>query len=116
SGEGPREAAGRRLAELVVGGLEDPATRAVILGRIRSAATHPDAVALVQELVSRDILRLASALTDDRPETRAVLVGTQVVGLALVRYVVRVEPLASMSASEVVALVAPTCRRYLVEP
>jgi AcrR family transcriptional regulator len=114
--DGPRETVGRRLAELVVGGLEDPGSRAVILGRIRSAATHPGAAELVRELVSQDILRLASALTDDRPETRAVLVGTQVVGLAVVRYAVFVEPLASMSASEVVELVAPTFQRYLVEP
>jgi AcrR family transcriptional regulator len=114
--DGPRDSVGRRLAELVVGGLENPASRAVILGRIRSAATNPDAAALVQELVSRDILRLAAALTDDRPETRAVLIGTQVVGLALVRYAVKVEPVASMSAPEVVDLVAPTFQRYLVDP
>src|SRR4051794_25139206 len=53
--DGPRETAGRRLAELVVGALENPASREVLLGRIRSAATHPDAAALVRETVTRDI-------------------------------------------------------------
>src|SRR5215467_5139003 len=72
--EGPRETVGRRLAEVVVGALENPASRTVVVGRIRCASTHPDAAALVRETVSRDLHALASSLTDDRPETRAVLV------------------------------------------
>jgi hypothetical protein len=47
---------------------------------------------------------------------RAVLIGAHVVGVALARYAVCVEPLASMSPSEVVDLVAPAFQRYLVEP
>jgi AcrR family transcriptional regulator len=114
--EGPRETVGRRLAELVVGALESPASRTVVLGRIRCATTHPDAAALVRETVSRDLLRLTSALTDDRPEVRAVLIGTQVVGVALARYAVLVEPLASMRPSAVVDVVAPIFQHCLVEP
>src|SRR5581483_2378657 len=111
--DGPRETVGRRLAQLVVGALENPGSRTVVLGRIRCATTHPDAAALVRETVTRDLGALASALTDDDPDTRAVLVGAQVVGIALARYVVLVEPLASMSASEVIDIVAPTFQRYL---
>src|SRR4051812_840451 len=85
--DGGRETIGRRLAELIVGVLETPASRTVVLGRIRCASSHPDAAALVRETVTRDLVRLASAVTDDRPDTRAVLVGAQVVGLALARYV-----------------------------
>jgi hypothetical protein len=54
--------------------------------------------------LTRDLGRLAAALTDDQAETRAVLVGAHVVGIALARYVVLVEPL------------APTFQRFLVEP
>jgi AcrR family transcriptional regulator len=114
--DGPRETVGRRLAELIVGALENPASRTVVLGRIRCATTHPDAAALVRETVTRDLHGLASALTDDRPDERAVLVGVQVVGIALARYVVLVEPLASMSVEDVVELTAPTFQHYLVEP
>jgi AcrR family transcriptional regulator len=114
--DGPRETVGRRLAQLVVGALENPASRAVVLGRIRCATTHPDAAALVRETVTRDVGALASALTDDRPETRAVLVGSHLVGIALARYIVLVEPLASMSPAEVIDVVGPTFQHYLVEP
>lgn len=114
--EGPRETVGRRLAELVIGALENPASRTVVIGRIRCATTHPDAAALVRETVTRDLHALAAALTDDRPETRAVLVGAHVVGISLARYVVLVEPLASMSPSAVIELVTPTFQHYLIEP
>ena len=114
--DGPLETVGRRLAELVIGALESPVSRTVVLGRIRCATTHPEAAALVRETVTRDLLRLASALTDDRPDRRAVLVGAHFVGIALARHIVRVEPLASMSAADVVEAVAPTFQHYLVEP
>ena len=114
--DGPRATLGRRLAEVVVGMLEDPRSRSIVLGRIRSASSHPDAAALVRESVTRDVGRLVAAVTDDRPETRAVLVGSQVVGLALARHVVRVEPLASLPAADVVGFVAPVFQHYLVGP
>ena len=114
--DGPRESIGRRLAEVIVGMLEDPRSRAVVLGRIRSASSHPDAAALVRETVTRDVGRLVAAVTDDQPETRAVLVGSQVVGLALARHVVQVEPLASMPAADVIDYVAPILQHYVVGP
>jgi len=114
--DGPRATVGRRLAEAIVGMLEDPRSRSIVLGRIRSASSHPDAAALVRETVTRDLGRLVAALTDDAPETRAVLVGSQVVGLALARHVVHVEPLASMPAADVIDYIAPTFQHYLVGP
>lgn len=114
--DGPRATVGRRLAEAVVGMLEDPRSRSVVLGRIRSASSHPDAAALVRETVTRDVGRLVAAVTDDQPETRAALVGSQIVGLALARYVVRVEPLASLPAADVVDHIAPVFQHYLGGP
>jgi AcrR family transcriptional regulator len=115
-GDGPRETVGRRLAEVVVALLENPASRAILIGRIRSASSHAAAAELVRETVTRDLRNLAAAVTDDRPELRATLVGTHVVGLGLARYVVRVEPLASLPADELVELTAPVFQRYLAEP
>jgi AcrR family transcriptional regulator len=114
--EGPRAQMGRRFAELVVGALENPATRPIIVGRIRCASSHPDAAALVRETVTRDISRLTTAIGGDHPETRAVLVGTHIVGFATTRYIVCVEPIASLAPERVVELLAPTFQRYLTEP
>src|SRR4051812_5590541 len=114
--DGPRDAIGRRLAELIVGVLENPATRTVLLGRIRSASQHADAAALVREAVTRHVGRLVQSMDTDQPETRAVLVGAHLVGLALARYVVLVEPLASMAPPAIVDLVAPTFQQFLTGP
>lgn len=114
--DGPRETAGRRLAEAVVDALENPTSRTITVGRIRCATTHPDAATLVRETVTRDLRKVAEAMNDDRPDVRAVLIGAQVVGFALARYVVLVEPLASMSPAEVIDVIAPTFQHYLVDP
>ena len=113
---GPRAELGRRLAEIIVAFMESPASRPILLGRIRSASSHPHAAALVRETVTRDLGSLAAAITDDRPDVRAVMVGSHIVGVALARYVVLVEPLASMPAPEVVDLLAPTFQRLLTGP
>jgi AcrR family transcriptional regulator len=114
--DGPRETVGRRLAATVVALLEDPALRPVVLGRLRSAASHPEAAELVRDLVTQDLSLLTVALTDDRPGIRAVLVGTQLVGLAFARHIVGVEPVASMPPAELAELLAPTLQRLLVGP
>jgi AcrR family transcriptional regulator len=114
--DGPRETVGRRLAETVVAALENPASRGVVVGRIRSATSHAEAAELVRETVTRDLMALASALTDDHPEARAALAAVQVVGVTLVRYIVAVEPLASMPPNELVDAMAPAFQRCLVEP
>jgi AcrR family transcriptional regulator len=114
--DAPRDELGLRLAQLVVAAIESPETRPILLGRIRSASSHPGAAALVRENVTRDLTLLTSAITDDEPELRAVLIGAQVVGIALARYVVLVEPLASLPAPALIELIAPTFQSYLTGP
>jgi hypothetical protein len=67
-------------------------------------------------MMARTILsRITAGLPGSPAEVkmRGNLVATQVVGLMLMRYVVRLEPLASASHDEVVRLVAPNVQRYL---
>jgi AcrR family transcriptional regulator len=113
--EGDHETIGRRLAELVVGLLENPQARPVLLGRIRGASSHEEAAQLVREGVTRDLQRLVNAIDADQAEKRATLVGAQVVGIAFARHIVAIEPLASLTAAELVDAIAPTFQHYLVE-
>ena len=85
--------------------------RPALLALVNSASSHPGAALALREFVLTEIVgRLAATLGD---ELRATLVASQVVGLIAVRYVARVEPLASMDHDQVVALVAPTLQRYM---
>ena len=72
---------------------------------------------MVGELITEHILGpVASRLGADHAQLRASLVGSQVVGLVMARYVVGVEPLASLPVDGVVTAIAPTFQRYLTGP
>jgi AcrR family transcriptional regulator len=108
---------GARLAGFVVTLLQTPEGAARMTGLVRAAASEDAAAAVVRERVSRDILApLAAGLGSDEPELRGSLAASQMVGLVMARYVVKIEPLASLPPERVVALVAPVLQRYLAEP
>ena len=56
---------------------------------------------------------IVTTVAPDRPELRGVLVGSQMIGIGMARYVVRLEPLASADRATIMAAVAPTLQRYL---
>jgi AcrR family transcriptional regulator len=81
---------------------------------VRSVASHDAAARMMREFVSRLIIgRVVSTVAPDRLELRAALCGTQVIGLGMIRYVIRLEPLASADHDTVVTAIAPNLQRYL---
>jgi AcrR family transcriptional regulator len=114
---GDRESLPERLVAVLVAVLEEPGIHERITGVVRGAATHPEIARMLREFLTRAIFEpIAASLDTDRPELRANLVGSQVVGLFLARSVVAIEPLASLPARAVAEAVAPTLERYLVGP
>jgi AcrR family transcriptional regulator len=106
------------LGERLVRGYLDlwnsPASRDPMLAVMRSALSYGDAARLLSEFISSQVVRrLAVAIEISDPDLRGTLVGGHLLGLAIARYVVRVEPLASVPAEVVVAAVGPTVERYL---
>ena len=114
---GDREGVGLRLARFVVGVLESDEGRRRVTGLVRAAASEPEAARMVRELVTRELFGpiVESLGTGDAP-LRATLLGTQVVGLVMVRHVVGVEPLATLEPDAVAAVLAPALQRILVDP
>jgi AcrR family transcriptional regulator len=112
---GDREAVGMRLAELIVSVLENAEARARVLGIVRAAASEPEAARMVRELLTREVWAPGAALLGvDDAELRMNLVGSQIVGIVMARYIVGAEPLASLPPEELVAAIGPTLQRYLV--
>lgn len=70
--------------------------------------------ALEEIMLKRVLARLVQAITSDRPDGRASLCASQLMGI--VRYVARFEPLASTDVERLVASAAPTMQRYLTGP
>jgi AcrR family transcriptional regulator len=109
-------------AELIVRAVlrlwESPA-QAGLLAFLRGTIGSKAKTALLRETVTRRVVSRIMASVPGNPEEvalRGSLVATQVVGLMMVRYVVRLEPLASATAEDVVRLVAPNVQRYLTGP
>lgn len=85
-----------------------------LIGLIRSVSSNEDAARMLREFVSSVLLdRLIGELDADHPELRAALCGSQIIGLGVTRYVLRLEPLASADHDTVVAAIAPNLQRYL---
>ena len=111
---GPRETMGERLVMSVVGLWDRPEVQLLLLGIIRSAATAPVAAGMARRLLADGpFLALARAVDMPDAEVRANLAGTQLIGLALARYVIGLEPVASMTPEALAAAVGPTIGRYL---
>jgi AcrR family transcriptional regulator len=89
---------------------------------LRGAADHEESRTMLHDLLTRTLFPVLSSALADPDEgpgngtdalLRVVLCGSQIVGLGMARYVVRVEPLATMPVERLVALYAPTLQRYL---
>lgn len=109
------EERGEALVRAVLRLWEGPSQHALVAfarGTIGSKAK----TALLREMVARAILtRITAGLEGSAQEVRmrGNLVASQMVGLMLARYVIRLEPLASASRDDVARYLAPTIQRYL---
>jgi AcrR family transcriptional regulator len=88
--------------------------RSPLLALVRSAISDEQAAAMLREFITTEIFGLLVRELDS-PDAmlRVNLVASQIVGLIIARYIVRLEPLASAPAEVVAAAVGPTMQRYL---
>jgi AcrR family transcriptional regulator len=110
---GPVEEAAERFLRAFLSVWDDPDVQPALLAVARGVM-DPSAHRLLSEGFLPVVIQpVGVALGIDRPEHRMALVASQVMGLILVRYVMRVEPVASLTGEQVVATYAPTIQRYL---
>jgi hypothetical protein len=85
-----------------------------VLALIRSAVSEERAAAMLREFMTEEILgRIARELGTPDATLRTNLVASQLLGLIMARYVIRIEPLASAPAPVLVAAIGPTLQRYI---
>jgi AcrR family transcriptional regulator len=106
--------AGERMVELFLSIWDHAADQSPLLALVRSAVGDEHAAAMLREFIAEEVLgQIAHRLGSPDAQLRATLVGSQIIGLAMARYIVKVEPLASAPAAQVVAAIGPTLQRYL---
>jgi AcrR family transcriptional regulator len=111
---GEPERIGERLIATFLSVWDHGDNRDVFIGLLRSAVTDEQAATLLREFAVRELFgRVAAALGTPDAELRANLVFSQIFGLAVARYILRIEPLASTPGELLAAAVGPTVQRYI---
>ena len=84
---------------------------------LRSSATNGEAAQRMHEIFGTQIRPLvASFVPPDESGVRAGLIATQILGMALCRFVLRLPPVVEMTRDEIVEWLGPTIQRYLGLP
>ncbi|MGW4098913.1 TetR/AcrR family transcriptional regulator [Mycobacterium sp. NPDC004974] len=95
---------------------EHPDTRPPLLAILRGAATHEESAALVRQFIEQRLYpQIATALTGADAELRVDLAMGQLLGIAYLRHILRIEPIASRSTEELIARAVPAVRVHLGE-
>lgn len=91
--------------------------RAPLVAIVRTAMSDDQAATMVREFATTEILgRIVKAARGDNQELRATLLASQVFGLLIMRYIIKLEPLASTAPETVARAIGPTFQRYLTGP
>jgi AcrR family transcriptional regulator len=114
--QGPRDGVGERLVRAVLGLWDDPALQPGLLSVARSALASEETAHLMRDGFLRMVIEQIAAMPGiDDPRRRAALAATQIVGLLVARYIVGLEPVASMPAETLARAVGPTLERYFFD-
>lgn len=113
---GPRDEIGERLIRYVLQAFERPEVRRRGVLLLRTAIGSRLTPSLLAGFLSRELLsRVAGALDVDDADLRASLVASQIAGMLIARYVLRLPALAAASVDDLVSRVGPTVQRYLFD-
>jgi AcrR family transcriptional regulator len=110
---GGLDAIGERIVRTLVENL-DKSDRTPLVMLTRSAPTEPRSKTLLREFIDREITDRPAALLDTPDAAlRAGMVNVQILGLAVARYIVQIEPIASSSVDELATMFGPLVQHCL---
>ncbi|OBH12398.1 TetR family transcriptional regulator [Mycobacterium sp. E2497] len=110
----PKADLGRQLIRTVLDSWADEEVGPVLRAIVLTAAHEDKTRAKLRLIVERGLIGGSSlGANEEERLRRSGLIATQLIGFALLRYVWKIEPIASMPDDEVVAAMAPNLQRYV---
>ncbi|MCX2711748.1 TetR family transcriptional regulator [Mycolicibacterium sp. J2] len=105
---------GEALLRLMLGAWADDEIGPVLRSVLQTAAHEQSTREKLRRVVESQLMGVAQLGTDERErKVRSGLVSSQIMGLAMMRYIWQIEPVATMTEEELVAAVAPNLQRYI---
>jgi AcrR family transcriptional regulator len=113
-----RDRLGEVLARHFVSVWEGGSNDEALIFLLRTAPTHQAASERMREIFAQQVRPGIGSLAGGGPDgaRRAGLVASQLLGVALCRYVLRLEPIVSQDPGQLIADIAETLQRYLTGP
>jgi AcrR family transcriptional regulator len=110
----PSDELGEQLVRQMLANWRNPEHEPILRAVMQIAGNVPTTRVKLQAMITQSMMGpSAQALSDEERGLRSSLIASQLMGLAFMRFVWRIEPLSSMEDNDVVLAVAPTIQRYL---
>jgi AcrR family transcriptional regulator len=114
--EGDQERLGWRLVDTFLTVWEPPERREALVALVRSSMTSEEAARMLREFLGREVFgRIATSTGAADPQLSGSLAASQMIGLVIARYVVRVPGVATASRAELIERLGPVLQGYLVD-
>jgi AcrR family transcriptional regulator len=110
----PVDQLGTALITLLLASWADAEVGPTLRAILQTAAHEPSTREKLRRIVEGSLMGVSELGSDERDRLiRSGLISSQMMGFALMRYVWKIEPVASMSDDEVVAAIAPNLQHYV---
>ena len=110
----PRAEVGETLVRYLLTQLEDERAAGRMRLILRTALSSGPGTRMLREFLTREVFARLAALTHaDDADLRADLAASQIVGLMMTRYALKLQPIASADADELARRVGPVIQWHL---
>jgi AcrR family transcriptional regulator len=107
---------GWRIVETFLGVWEPPERRDALVALVRSSMTSEEAARMLREFLGREVFgRIAASTGVADPQLRGALAASQMIGLVVARYVIRVPAIADATREQLVERIGPVLQQHLVD-
>ncbi len=110
SGESP----GTQYVAAILSALEESELGPAFIGLVRNLGTHEESRQIFLRFVTQELMHtVAPRLEGARAESRLAIAGSQLLGVLLARYVLKIPPIAGLTRTEVARAIGPSIDRYI---
>jgi AcrR family transcriptional regulator len=110
----PMDQLGAALITLLLASWADDEIGPTLRAVLQTAAHEPSTREKLRRIVESSLMGVSELGSDEHDRlVRSGLISSQMMGFALMRYVWKIEPIASMTDDEAIAAIAPNLQRYV---